>query len=66
MASRVQDAGMEPRSYGRPDSQYYTEFEDDDSEVEYTSLKSSNQSVSQLCGCLDHHSSIADRRSETK
>jgi len=48
MASRVFDAGIEPRSYDRPDSQYYTEFEDDDSEVEYTSLKSSNQSVSQF------------------
>lgn len=38
---------FEFRSTDRPDSQYYTEFEDDDSEVEHTSLNSSNQSVSQ-------------------
>ena len=30
----------------RPESVYYTEFEDDDSDIEQTSLQSSSQSVS--------------------
>jgi len=30
----------------RPDSVYYTEFEDDESDIEQTSLQSSNRSVS--------------------
>lgn len=46
MAGRVLDRGNEPILSDRPESQDYTEFEDDDSEVERSSLKSSVRTVS--------------------
>ncbi|GAB7337622.1 hypothetical protein MBLNU457_g2920t1 [Dothideomycetes sp. NU457] len=45
MAARVLDRRNEPIFSDRPESQYYTEFEDDDSEVEQSSLKSSIRTI---------------------
>ena len=50
MATQVFDRGNEPMFSDRPESQYYTEFEDDDSEVEQSSLKSSIRTVSNEVG----------------